>query len=87
MDNNDERSSTPELIDPPPNKSPFVHPDPLPPVLPPTPKINVSALFPENEFPKKKDSPLQEKNINKLTPFTSDRKKIEMFIQECKMYL
>ena len=35
----------------------------------------------------KKNSPLQEKNINKPTPFTGNRKKIEMFIQECKMYL
>ena len=59
MDNNEERSSTPELIDPHPEKSPFTHPEPLPPVQPPTPKINASALFPENEFPKKKkDSPL-----------------------------
>ena len=59
MNNNHERSSTPEFIDPPPDKSPFVHPDPLPPVPPPTPKINALALFPENEFlKKKKDSPL-----------------------------
>ena len=88
MDNNDERSSTPELIDPPPNKSPFAQPEPLPQVPPPTPKINASALFPENEFPrKKKDSPLREKNINKPTPFTGDQKKVETFIQECKMYL
>ena len=89
MDHQDERSSSPEFIDPPPDKSPFEHPDPLPPVPPPTPKINASALFSENEFPKKKkkDSPLREKNINKPTPFTGDRKKIETFIQECKMYL
>ena len=88
MDNNNERNSTPEPIDLPPDRSPSVHPDPLPPVLPPTPKINASALFPENEFPKKKkDSPLREKNINKPTPFTGDQKKIETFIQECKMYL
>ena len=87
MDNNDERNSTPEPIDFPPDKSLSVHPELLPPVLPPTPKINASALFPKNEFPKKKDSPLREKNINKPTPFTGDRKKIEMFIQECKMYL
>ena len=88
MDNNDERSSTPELIDPPPNKSPFPQPEPLPPAPLLTPKINASALFPENEFPrKKKDSLLREKNINKPTPFTGDRKKVETFIQECKMYL
>ena len=88
MDNNDERNPLPELIDPPPDKPPLTHPEPLPPRQPPTPKINASALFPENEFPrKKKDSPLREKNINKPTPFTSDRKKVEMFIQECKMYL
>ena len=85
MDNNDERSSTPELIDPHPEKSPFTRPEPLPPVQPPTPKINASALFPENEFPrKKKDSPLREKNINKPTPFTSDRKKVETFIKNAK---
>ena len=88
MDNNNEQNSSPEPIDFPPDRSPSVHPDPLPPVLPPTPKINASALFPENEFPKKKkDSPLREKNINKPTPFTGDRKKSETFIQECKMYL
>ena len=88
MDNHDEWNSTPEPIDFPPDKSPSVHPDPLPLILPPTPKINVSALFPKDEFPKqKKNSPLQEKNINMPTPFTGDRKKIEMFIQERKMYL
>jgi hypothetical protein len=37
------------------------------------------------EIPKKKT--LREKNINKPTPFTGDRKKVETFIQECKMYL
>ena len=30
---------------------------------------------------------MREKNINKPTPFTGDRKKVETFIQECKMYL
>ena len=49
MDNNDERNPLPELIDPPPNKSPFAQPEPLPQAPPPTPKINASALFPENE--------------------------------------
>ena len=88
MDNHDKRNSTPETIDFPPNDTLSVHLGPLPPVLPPTPKINASALFPEEEFPKpKKNSPLRENNINKLTPFTGDRKKIETFIQECKMYL
>ena len=88
MDNHNERNSTPEPIDFPLNRTPSVHPDPLPPVLHLTPKINASALFPEEEFAKpKKNSPLQEKNINKPTPFTGDRKKIETFIQECKMYL
>ena len=54
----------------------------------PLPQVNASALFPEEEFPKpKKNSPLRENNINKPTPFTGDRKKIETFIQECKMYL
>ena len=88
MDNHDERNSTPEPIDFPPDRSPSVHPDPLPPIPPLTPKINASALFPEDEFPKpKKNSPLREKNINKPTPFTGNRKKIKTFIQECKMYL
>ena len=87
MDNHDEQNSTPEPIDFPPNKTPSVHPDPLPPILPPTPKINASALFPDGETKPKKNSPLRKKNINKLTPFTGDQKKIETFIQECKMYL
>ena len=88
MDNHDEQHSTPEPIDLPLDEAPSVLPDPLPPVLPPTPKINALALIPDEETTKpKKNSPLREKNINKLTPFTGDRKKIETFIQECKMYL
>ena len=88
MDSHYKRNSTPEPIDFPPNETPSLHPGPLPPVLPPTPKINASALFPEEEFAKlKKNSPLREKNINKPTPFTGDQNKIETFIQECKMYL
>ena len=59
-----------------------------PPVPPASPIINASVLFPEGElFGPKKNSPLREKNINKPTPFTGDRKKVETFIQECKMYL
>jgi hypothetical protein len=34
----------------------------------------------------KKATP-REKGINKPTPFTGDRKKVETFIQECRMYL
>ena len=80
MDNHDEQHSTPEPIDFPLEEAP--------PVLPPTPKINASALFPDEEIARpKKNSPLREKNINKPTPFTGDRKKVETFIQECKMYL
>ena len=44
MDNNNERSSTPELIDPHPDKSPFTHPEPLPPVLPPTQDQCLSSI-------------------------------------------
>ncbi|KAF8800337.1 hypothetical protein BYT27DRAFT_7048166, partial [Phlegmacium glaucopus] len=29
----------------------------------------------------------KELNINKLTPFTSDRRKVKMFLQECRIYL
>jgi Ty3 transposon capsid-like protein len=34
----------------------------------------------------KKNGP-KEKGINKPTPFTGDRKKVETFVQECRMYL
>ena len=89
MDNHDEQHSTPEPIDYPiQDEAPLVLPDPLPPVPPVSPIINASVLFPEGEFfGPKKNSPLREKNINKLMPFTGDRKKVETFIQECKMYL
>ena len=83
MDNHNEQHSTPEPIEFPLEETSTVPSSPLPPVLPPTPKINASALFPDEETakPKKKNSPLREKNINKLTPFTGDQKKIETFIQ------
>ena len=73
MDNHDEQHSTPEPIDFPLDEEPIVPSGPLPPVLPPTPKINALALFPDEETVKlKKNSPLREKNINKPTPFTGD---------------
>jgi hypothetical protein len=40
------------------------------------------------ETPRKKEkNAVKEKSINKPTPFTGDRKKVETFIQECRMYL
>ena len=73
MDNHNEQHSTPEPIDFPLDKAPSVLPDPLPPVLPPTPNINASALFPDEETSRpKKNYPLREKNITKPTPFTGD---------------
>ena len=32
-------------------------------------------------------TPRKEYNINRLTPFTGDRTKIENFVQECDVYL
>jgi Ty3 transposon capsid-like protein len=44
------------------------------------PTMNPFTSPPRRETPK-------EKNFNKPTPFHGDRKKIETFIQECRMYL
>ena len=65
MDNHDKQHSTPEPIDFSLDEAPPVLPDPLPPVPPPTPRINALTLFPSEEFagPTKK-SQLRGKNIN-----------------------
>ena len=38
-------------------------------------------------YPSQRNETHKEKNFNKPTPFTGDRKKIEIFIQECSLYL
>jgi hypothetical protein len=38
-------------------------------------------------FPQRREETGKEKSFNKPTPFTGDRKKVEIFIQECSMYL
>jgi hypothetical protein len=57
---------------------------------PPTPSApqlqrNLSPTNPFFGYPRNESS--KEKHLNKPTPFHGDRKKIEVFIQECRMYL
>jgi hypothetical protein len=56
---------------------------PQPPVINPLPPANP---FDRSSIDQPKTT-VREKNINKPTPFTGNRKKVENFIQECKMYL
>ena len=60
---------------------PNISQPPTPMTFEPQPLMNpLLSLNRRRETPK-------EKNFNKPTPFHGDRKKIETFIQECRMYL
>jgi hypothetical protein len=54
------------------------------PMNPTSPLINPEPT--EREFLVDK-SPVKEKSINKPTPFTGDRKTVEIFLLECQVYL
>jgi Ty3 transposon capsid-like protein len=56
---------------------------------PPTPfqPATYQPLMNPNSSPNRRHETPKEKNFNKPTPFHGDRKKIETFIQECRMYL
>ena len=53
---------------------------------PPTPMTFEPQMNPYLPLKGRCETP-KEKNFNKPTPFHGDRKKIETFIQECRMYL